>query len=134
MNPLRKEGIPMRVKKILEAKGSEVFTISPDESVYDALKMMSKKEVGALVVVEKGKMVGILSERDYARKVVLKGKKSKYTKVGEIMTTDVVHASPNQKVRKCLSLMTKNNFRHLPIMEDDQLAGIISIEDVRRMG
>ena len=124
----------MRVKKLLEAKGSQVYTVSPDATVYDALKLMSEKEIGALVVVENGKMLGIFSERDYARKVILKGKNSQETLVKEIMTTNVVHASPKQKIRKCLSLMTKNHFRHLPIMEDDQLVGIISIEDVRRMG
>lgn len=124
----------MRVKKLLEAKGSQVYTVSPDATVYDALKLMAEKEVGALVVVENDKMVGILSERDYARKVILKGKNSQETLVKEIMTTNIVHASPEQKIRKCLSLMTKNHFRHLPIMEDDQLVGIISIEDVRRLG
>jgi len=124
----------MRVKKILESKGRQVYTVSTDTTVYDALMLMSEKEIGALVVVENDKMVGILSERDYARKVILKGKNSQETLVKEIMTTNVVHASPMQKVRKCLSLMTKNHFRHLPVMEDDQLVGIISIEDVRRMG
>ena len=124
----------MRVKKLLEAKGSQVFTVSPDATVYDALKLMSEKEIGALVVIENGKMVGILSERDYARKVILKGKNSQETMVKEIMTTNVIHASPNQKIRQCLSLMTNNRFRHLPILEDDQLVGIISIEEVRHMG
>lgn len=124
----------MRVKKLLEAKGSQVYTVSPDATVYDALKLMSEKEIGALVVVENGKMVGILSERDYARKVILKGKNSQETLVKEIMTANVLHASPKQKIRKCLSLMTKNHVRHLPIIEDDQVVGIISIEDVRRMG
>ena len=124
----------MRVKKLLESKGSEVHTISPDVSVYDALKLMAEKEIGALVVVEKGKMVGIFSERDYARKVILKGKNSQDTQVKEIMTTQVIHAAPDQKIRKCLSLMTKNHFRHLPILEDEKLKGLISIEDVRRMG
>ena len=124
----------MRVKKLLEAKGSQVYTVSPDATVYDALKLMSEKEIGALVVVENVKMVGIFSERDYARKVILKGKNSQETLVKEIMTTNVLHASPKQKIRKCLSLMTKNHFRHLPIIQDDQVVGIISIEDVRRMG
>jgi CBS domain-containing protein len=124
----------MRVKKILETKGSQVYTISPDATVYEALQKMAEKEIGVLVVVENDKMVGIFSERDYARKVILKGKNSQETLVKEIMTANVVHESPQQKIRKCLSLMTENHFRHLPIMEDDQLVGIISIEDVRRMG
>ncbi len=124
----------MRVKKLLKAKGRKVYTISPDATVYDALTRMAKKEIGALVVVENGKMVGIFSERDYARKVILKGKNSQETLVKEIMTTNVMHTNPEQKIRKCLSLMTSNHFRHLPILEDDKLVGIISIEDVRRMG
>jgi len=123
----------MRVKKLLESKGNEVYTISPDATVYEALQIMAEKEIGALIVVENDNMVGILSERDYARKVILKGKHSQKTLVKEIMTTNVIHASPDQKVRKSLSLMTKNRFRHLPVLEDDQLVGIISIEDVRRM-
>lgn len=123
----------MRVKEILESKGSEVYTISPDETVYQALQVMAEKEIGALVVIENDKMVGIFSERDYARKVILKGKHSQRTLVKEIMTTHVIHASPDQKVQKSLSLMTKNRFRHLPVLEDERLVGILSIEDVRRM-
>ena len=123
----------MRVKKLLESKGSEVYTISPDATVFEALQIMAEKEIGALVVVENDKMVGILSERDYARKVILKGKNSNETLVKDIMTTHVIHANPDKKIGKCLSLMTKNRFRHLPVLEGDQLVGIISIEDVRRM-
>jgi len=124
----------MRVKKLLEAKGSQVFTVSPDATVYDALALMAEKEIGALVVVKNEKMVGIFSERDYARKVILKGKNSQETLVKEIMTSKVMHAAPEEKVTKCLSLMTTNRFRHLPILDGDRLVGIISIEDVRRMG
>ena len=123
----------MRVKKLLDKKGHDVFSVSPDATVYDALKLMAKKEIGALVVVENEKMVGILSERDYARKVILKGKSSKKTKVREIMTSDVIYTSPDKKVAKCLSLMTKHHFRHIPVLEKDRLVGILSIEDVRRM-
>jgi len=123
----------MHVKQLLESKGSEVYTISPDETVYQALQVMAEKEIGALVVVENAKMVGILSERDYARKVILKGKHSQKTLVKEIMTTHVIHTNPDKKVQTSLSLMTKNRFRHLPVLKDDQLVGIISIEDVRRM-
>ena len=121
----------MRVEELLDKKGHEVYTISPDAMVYDALKLMAEKEIGALVVVEDGRMVGIVSERDYARKIILRGKASKETAVREIMTSDVIHARPDQKVSKCLSLMTKHHFRHLPIMEGEQLAGILSIEDVK---
>ena len=121
----------MRVKKLLDKKGHEVYTISPDATVYDALQLMAEKEIGALVVVKDKKVVGILSERDYARKIILKGKSSKKTKVQEIMTTNVIHTSPDKKVGKCLSLMTKHHFRHLPVLEKDQLVGILSIEDVK---
>ena len=121
----------MRVKKLLDKKGHDVYTVSPDAMVYDALKLMAEKEIGALVVVEDGKMVGIVSERDYARKIILKGKASKETAVREIMTSDVIHARPDQKVSKCLSMLTKHHFRHLPVLEGEQLVGILSIEDVK---
>ena len=121
----------MRINKLLDSIGSDVDTVSPDETVYDALALMAKKEIGALVVVKKKKMVGIISERDYARKVILKGKSSKKTRVREIMTSDVIHVSPEQKVGKCLSLMTKKRIRHRPVLEKDRLVGILSIEDVK---
>ena len=117
----------------MEQKGHEVYSVSPDTTVYDALKLMAEKEIGALVVLEKDKMVGIVSERDYARKIILKGKKSKHTAVREIMTAEVIHTSPDQKVRKCLSLMTKHHFRHIPVLEDGRLVGILSIEDIKRV-
>jgi CBS domain-containing protein len=121
----------MQVKQLLDKKGHDVYSVSPDATVYDALKLMAAKEIGALVVLEDGKMVGIISERDYARKIILKGKSSKETQVREIMTSDVIHTRPNQKVRKCLSLMTKHHFRHIPVLEEDRLVGILSIEDVK---
>ena len=121
----------MQVKELLDKKGHEVYSISPDASVYDALKLMAEKEIGALVVLEGGKMVGILSERDYARKIILKGKTSKDTAVREIMTSEVIHISSDDKVGKCLSLMTKHHFRHIPVLEEERLVGILSIEDVK---
>ena len=121
----------MRVKKLLDKKGHEVYSISPNAMVYDALKLMAEKEIGALVVLEDKKMVGILSERDYARKIILKGKSSKETQVREIMTSEVIYTRSDQEVRKCLSLMTKHHFRHLPVLEKDKLVGILSIEDVK---
>jgi CBS domain-containing protein len=121
----------MQVKELLDKKGHDVYSVSPDETVYDALKLMAEKEIGALVVLEDEKMVGILSERDYARKIILKGKASKDTAVREIMTSEVIHASPHDKVQKCLSLMTKHRFRHIPVLEEKQLVGILSIEDVK---
>ncbi len=126
----RKEFI-MRVKKLLGSNGRDVDTVSPDETVYDALAMMAKKEIGALVVVKKGKMVGIFSERDYARKVILKGKSSKNTRVREIMTSDVIHVGLNHKVGKCLSLMAKKRIRHLPVLDKDRLVGLLTIEEIK---
>ncbi len=121
----------MRVKALLNSMGRDVDTISPDVTVYDALALMAKKEIGALVVLENKKMVGILSERDYARKIILKGKSSKETLVREIMTSDVIHVSPDQKVGKCLSLMTKKRIRHMPVLEKDRLVGLLTIEEIK---
>ncbi|MBE9530084.1 MAG: CBS domain-containing protein [Proteobacteria bacterium] len=121
----------MRVKALLNSMGRDVDTISPDVTVYDALALMAKKEIGALVVLENKKMVGILSERDYARKIILKGKSSKETLVREIMTSDVIHVSPDQKVGKCLSLMTKKRIRHIPVLEKDRLVGLLTIEEIK---
>ncbi len=122
----------MRIKKLLDEKGHEMFSTSPDTMVYDALKLMAEKEIGALVVLDKGKMKGIISERDYARKIILKGKKSKHTPVREIMTKKVVHATPKWKVMKCLNVMTKHHFRHMPVIDEGKLVGVISIEDIKR--
>ncbi len=123
----------MRVNKLLETKKKKVYTISPDSTVFDALKLMADKEIGALVVVENELMVGIFSERDYARKVILKGRNSLATLVREIMTSKVVYVSPKKKIKKCIALMIKNHVRHLPIIADEKLVGIISIEDVLRL-
>jgi len=121
----------MRVKDLLEIKGYNVHSVSPDATIYDALKLMSEKEIGAVVVVEDDKMVGIFSERDYGRKVILQGKNSQETLVREVMTPDVVFTNPDQKVQKCLSIMTKKHFRHMPVLENDRVIGILSIGDVR---
>jgi CBS domain-containing protein len=122
----------MKVKKLLAKNGIKVNTISPDAIVSDALKLMSKKETDALVVSDNGEMVGILTETDYDRKVILKGKKSKYTRVKDIMTSNVISTTPKQKVNKCLSVMTKNNFQHMPVLENDHLVGLLSIEDIKK--
>ena len=121
----------MRVKKLLKIKGDEVYSIGPDETVYNALRKMAKKEIGALVVIENEKLVGILSERDYARKVILSSKNSMDTKVREIMTQDVHFVAPTDKVSHCLSIMSKQHFRHLPVVENDKVIGVLSIGDVR---
>jgi len=121
----------MKVKKLLENLKREVVTISPDASVYDALQVIANKEIDVLVVVEKEKVVGILSKRNFTRKMILKKKKSKKTLVRDIMTSKVIQTAPNQKVDKCLSLMTKNRFRHIPVLKKDRLVGILSIEDIK---
>jgi CBS domain-containing protein len=119
------------VRHILEAKGSEVHTVGPDDSVLDALRRMAEKEVGALVVTERdGRIVGLVSERDYARKVVLLGRFSKDTPAQDIMTPKVVCVSPEQSVDTCMGLMTREHIRHLPVVVAERLVGIISIGDV----
>ncbi|MGB9907072.1 MAG: CBS domain-containing protein [Candidatus Saccharicenans sp.] len=118
------------VKQMLEEKGHQAWTISPDSTVYEALKIMAEKEVGALMVVEKGQVVGVISERDYARKVVLKGKSSLETPVQEIMTTQVYFVNPECTAEECMALMTEKRIRHLPVIQDNKLVGVISIGDV----
>jgi CBS domain-containing protein len=120
------------VKNILEAKGNATFTITPDTSIYHALELMVEKNVSALLVMENEKLAGIFTERDYARKVALKGKSSKDTLIGEIMTRDLVTVSPDSTIDECMELMTGKYIRHLPVVENDKLAGIISIGDVVR--
>jgi CBS domain-containing protein len=119
-----------RVKEILEAKGHRVWSVEPDTSVYDAIKLMADKEIGALLVIQDGKLVGLISERDYARKVILQGRASKTTPVSEIMTSRVIYAQPDQNVEECMALMTEKRIRHLPVMDQDRLVGIISIGDL----
>ena len=121
----------MKVHKLLEKQKREAVTISPDATVYDALQLIANKEIGVLVVVEKEKVVGILSKRNITRKMILKKKKSQKTRVRDIMTSKVIQTTPNQKVDKCLSLMTKNRFRHIPVLKKDRLVGILSIEDIK---
>lgn len=118
------------VRQVLQAKGHEVWTIGPEASVYDAVAMMADKEVGALVVMEGGSLVGLLSERDYARKVMLQGRSSTDTKVREIMTSRVAYARPDQSVEECMAMMTEKRVRHLPVMDGDELRGMISIGDL----
>ena len=120
------------VKNILEAKGNETFTITPDTSVYHALELMVEKNVSALLVMENEKLAGIFTERDYARKVALKGKSSKDTQIGDIMTRDLITVSPDSTIDECMQLMTGKYIRHLPVVDNDKLAGIISIGDVVR--
>ena len=118
------------VRGILETKGNEVWTIGPDQTVYDALSLMAEKKIGALVVKDEGKVVGVVSERDYARKVILKGKASKDTSIRDIMTSRVCYVSQDRTVDECMAWMTDKSIRHLPVIEGDDLVGIISIGDV----
>ena len=118
------------VTQLLEAKGREVHTIGPDARVIDALKLMADKDVGALVVTEGARIAGIISERDYARKVILHGKSSQDVGVREIMTAKVVTVQPRHTVEECMSLMTAKRIRHLPVTEGERLIGVLSIGDL----
>ena len=118
------------VSGLLTNKGNDIWSIGPDASVYDAIKMMAEKGVGALMVMEGPKVVGVISERDYARKVILMGHSSRETKIKDIMTTRVVYANPDDSVQECMALMTDKHIRHLPIMEGEKLVGVISIGDL----
>lgn len=118
------------VRHILEIKGRDAWTITPEETVYEALRLMADKDVGALLVVEGETLVGIISERDYARKVILMGKTSKDTLVKEIMTSKLYIVHPDQTVEECMALMTNKRVRHLPVLEDEKIMGVISLGDV----
>ncbi len=120
----------MKVAEILKAKGNNIFSITSDYTVYDALKVMGEKNIGALLVIENQQLIGIISERDYARKIILKGKSSQDTLVKEIMTKEVISVSPGDKIDKCMELMSEKHIRHLPVMQDGIVTGIISITDV----
>lgn len=118
------------VRQVLQEKGREVYSVGPQATVYEALQLMAEKNIGAVVVLEQGRVVGIFSERDYARKVVLHGKASRTTTVGEVMTRDVLYAKPDDSIEDCMSLMTAKRHRHLPVMDGDRLVGLVSIGDV----
>lgn len=118
------------IKHILEAKGKDTWTITPDEPVYDALELMADKNIGALVVAKDGQVIGVISERDYARKVILKGKSSRETLVSEIMTSPAICVTPDKTVEQCLALMTDKHIRHLPVVDDGKLVGVVSVGDL----
>ena len=120
----------MKVSDILQTKGSNIYSITSGVSVYDALKVMGEKNIGALLVMEDGNLLGIISERDYARKIILKGKTSHETLVKEIMTEKVITVSLDDNIEKCMELMSERKVRHLPVMKDDKVTGVISITDV----
>jgi CBS domain-containing protein len=118
------------VRSVLKSKGGAVWSVSPETSVFDALLLMAEKEIGALVVVSEGRLVGMFSERDYARKVILHGKSSRNTLVREVMTSLVVTVTPEQNVQECMRIMTHHRIRHLPVLNGDRLEGVISIGDL----
>lgn len=118
------------VQQMLNSKGGEVWILNPDDTVFDAIRKMADKDVGALVVVDGGKPVGIFTERDYARKVVLEDRQSKTTPVREVMSSRVVCVSPDQTIDECMAIMTDKRVRHLPVLADGKLAGIVSIGDL----
>jgi len=118
------------VQQLLDGKGREIWAVAPDVSVYEAIEAMSQKGCGALLVMRDGRLEGIVSERDYARKIILEGRSSKSTQVADIMTAPVITAESSRSVEDCLSLMTEKHIRHLPIERDGALVGVVSIGDL----
>lgn len=118
------------VDLILQRKGGNVWSVKPDQSVYEAIEKMAEKSVGALLVISEDVLVGILSERDYARRVILQGRSSKTTQVKEIMTSPVVFVTPRHSMDECMSIMTSCHIRHLPVMQDRVVVGVVSIGDL----
>jgi CBS domain-containing protein len=118
------------VNQLLNAKHSEIYSVTPDSLVIDAIRMMNEKEVGALLVMENDKLAGILSERDYTRKVILNNRSSSETMVREIMTSELKTVNPSQTIDECMILMSKNHIRHLPVVDNDNTVGVLSIMDV----
>ena len=118
------------VGDLLQSKGAKVFSVEPGQSVFEAMEVMASHDIGAVLVCTGGEIEGILSERDYARQVILKGKASRDTRVGEIMSTDLVTVDPDRGIEECMALMTGRRIRHLPVVDRDELVGLISIGDV----
>jgi CBS domain-containing protein len=118
------------IESILKYKGGEIWSVAPDHSVYEAIETMADKGVGALLVISEGELVGIISERDYTRKVILKGRSSKDTQVKEIMTSPVIRVTQHQTVDECMAIMTNQRVRHLPVIQGNHLLGVVSIGDL----
>ena len=118
------------IAQLLNAKGNQIWSVEPKATIFEALEIMSEKEIGALLVMEDGKLTGIFSERDYARKVILKGKSSKETPVGELMTKKVFYIDSQKTINDCMAMMTAKRIRHVPVIEDNQVMGIVTIGDV----
>jgi CBS domain-containing protein len=121
----------MKVQQILSSKNIDtIYSVTSSSSVYDAIVLMAKKNIGAVLVIDEGHLSGIFSERDYARKIILKGKNSANTTVGEVMTSKLITVSTSQKIEECMVLMSEKHIRHLPVVDSEKLVGIISINDV----
>jgi CBS domain-containing protein len=118
------------IRNLLRSKGSEVWWLPPDATVYEAIALMAEKRIGAVLICEEGRPVGIVSERDYARKVILMGRSSKETRVREIMSSPLITVTPDHTVDECMRIMTERRVRHLPVLEGDRLVGIVSIGDL----
>lgn len=118
------------VNDLLRDKPADIWTVSPDASVYEALQLMAEKNIGAVLVMDNGRLVGLLSERDYARKLVLENRSSRETPVRDVMTERVAYASPSMEIEQCMALMTDKRFRHLPIMDNGKLVGLVSMGDL----
>lgn len=118
------------VRILLDTKGHDILSVGPEDSVFDAIKLMSDRNIGSLLVMENSKLIGIMSERDYARKVILKGRSSRETHVKDIMSSKVVCITPEKTVNEAMAIMSDKKFRHLPVLEDGELIGVISIGDL----
>ncbi len=118
------------VKDVLQEKGNDIWSIDPEASVFEAIDLMAQKEVGALLVIKNDNLIGIISERDYTRKVILKGRESKKTKIKSIMTSPVICTDADQDVRRCMAMMTSKSIRHLPVLADNRLVGVVSLGDL----
>ena len=118
------------VRQLLESKTPEVYAIGPDAPVIDAIRLMAEKRIGAVLVLQGGRLAGILSERDYARKIVLEGRSSKDTPVRDIMTADLITVKPGDSAQSCMQIMTERRIRHLPVLDGDELMGVVSIGDL----
>lgn len=118
------------VRQVMREKGEDVWSVSPDATVFEAIQVMAEKGVGALLVMEWSRLVGIISERDYTRKIVLKDRSSRATKVRDIMTQKVIHVTPDTSIDECMILMSDNRIRHLPVLDGDRVVGVMSVKDV----
>ena len=118
------------IAEVLKKKGNKVFSVNSESSVFDAIKIMASNKISSLLIMDDDKLLGIITERDYAWKVILMGKASKTTKVKEIMTEDILYVKPSETVEECMALMTEKRIRHLPVMENDKLIGLVSIGDL----